>query len=97
MQSLSRLSMSLLVCLIPTSVAFADMGLFPNRRRNLYVAKDDKSPSTDSPKPQPPRKTSPGLCGSGAGVGLAAIGAAGGLMWIGRRTRRAGCENDRIG
>ena len=96
MQSLSRLSLSLLVCLIPTSIAFADMGFHPNRR-GPYAAKDDKSPATDSPRPQPPRKTSPGLCGSGTSVGLAAIGAAWGLMWIGRRTRRAGCESDRIG
>jgi hypothetical protein len=37
-------------------------------------------------RPQPPRRTGPfRSCGSGAGIGLAGIGIAWGMMWVGTR------------
>ncbi|MBN9118302.1 MAG: hypothetical protein J0I06_03930 [Planctomycetes bacterium] len=48
-------------------------------------------PATDTPSPppaprDPPRRTGPfRSCGSGAGPGLAGIGAAWGMLWLGNR------------
>ena len=58
------------------------------------------TPLTPAPAPEPPRRTGPfRSCGSGMGAGLAGIGIAWGLMWVGHRcaARVARTKEDRRG
>jgi hypothetical protein len=49
-------------------------------------SQDSQPTQPPKPTPQPPRRTGPfRSCGSGMGVGLAGIGIAWGMMWVGTR------------
>lgn len=54
------------------------------RHGNPCLKKDDNPPPAEKP-----RKSAPGLCGTGAGLALAGIAAVWGVCWAGRRMRKS--------
>jgi len=82
---------TLIICLVAWGMAApaaqADVATGPSpsvHRFNRNPTGDDNPPPAEKP-----RKSAPGLCGTGAGLALAGIAAVWGVCWVGRRLRKS--------